>query len=374
MATCPACGIESPEHGECPRCHLATNLFDSVREAAAGADDADPAYLRTIGELLATVDLGTPAAPSARTPKGLLSRPVAGAGLAEVPAGAMPSPRPAPTIQSVVDLPPTPRAAPEIAEEERRVQEYLQLGRRLGIDFSDFRARAASAALAGDRDSLEVLAREMFVHLSSDIVEEYESLLGRRNELAQLLPTSSADVELTAVRRAIGVGDLAGAARRLEHVRDQLGQVEQEWQVGRILVTEADLMVTTIRELGGDPGPALGPLEEGRKLFAEGHRAESERLLARAAVALWTVLQPPLLADLRRLSERLRDARASGVDTEPGVRELRALSTELRQRNFVGTIVAYRRLRAFVERAGPPGAETVAPAALAADLRSTPSA
>ncbi len=374
MATCPACSIEAPDQGECPRCHLATTLFASVREAAGGTDDTDPAYLRTIGELLATVDIETPSPTAGRAPKGLLTRPVASAALAEVPAGTLPPPRAAPAIQPVVDLPPAPHAAPGIADEERRVQEYLQLGRRLGIDFNDFRSRAQAAALAGDRDSLEILAREMFVHLSSTVVEEYESLLARRNELAQLLPTASADVELTAVRRAIGVGDLAGAARRLEHVQDQLSEVEQEWQVGRILVTEADLMVTTIRELGSDPGPALGPLEEGRRLFAEGHRAEAERLLARAAVALWTVLQPPLIADLRRLSERLREARASGLDTDAGVRDLRALSVELRQRNFVGTIVAYRRLRAFVERAAPPGVTVGPAAAFAGDPGSTPSA
>ena len=181
-------------------------------------------------------------------------------------------------------------------------------------------------------------------------------------------------MELTAVRRAIGVGDLPGAARRLELVRDELSQAEQQWEVGRILVTEADLMMTTIRELGGDPSPAAGPLEEGRRLFADGRRADSERVLARAAVALWTLLEPRLLDDLRRLRDRMVEARSAGVDITPAIGELRAVSVELRQRNFVGTIVAYRNLRAFVDRTSPPGVEAAGPSVIAAEVRSPPPA
>ena len=375
MATCPACGIEaSPASGECPRCHLSAALFDPVREAAGATNDSDPTYLRTIGELLATVDLASPPAPAPRRAKSLLSRPEPVAEMGDVAPAPLPTshhPRP---MDAAIDLPPTPRSTSALPEMQHRIQEYLSVGRRVGLDFTDFQGRASAALTAGDLDSLEVLAREMFVHLSSSIVEEYESLLARRNELSQLLPTASADVELTAVRKAIGVGDLAGAARRLEHVRDELQKVEQQWEVGRILVTEGDLMVSTIRELGGDPTPAVGPLEEGRKLFADGRRADSERVLARAAVALWTLLQPRLLAELRRLSDRLLEARSAGVDVEPGIRELRGISAELRQRNFVGTIVAYRRLRSFAERVAAPGPEGPSPVEAVAALRSPPPA
>jgi hypothetical protein len=374
VATCPACGIESSaESGDCPRCHLSAALFEPVREAAGVTGEGDPAYLRTIGELLATVDLEKSPAPAAGPPTGLLTRPARSAGLAEAPPPSLPT-RSAPALAPGLDLPPAPPSASEFSEVRRRIQEYLQVGRRLGLDFTNYQSRASAAVVAADDDSLEILAREMFVHLSSSIVEEYESLLARRNELAQLVPTSSADVEITAVRKAIGVGDLAGAARRLEHVRDELASIEQQWEVGRILVTEADLMVTTIRELGGDPSPAAGPLEEGRKLFAEGHRADSERVLARAAVALWTVLQPRLLADLRRLRDRLLEARSAGLDIAAGIADLRAVATELRQRNFVGTIVAYRRLRGFVDRVAAPGAEGPLPAELGAELRTSPPA
>jgi hypothetical protein len=375
MATCPACGIEAAEeHGACPRCHLSVDLFGAVREAAGSSTDTDPTYLRTIGELLATVEPAPSADPPAEPAKSLLSRPTSASELEAAGPTALAGLRNAPAPEQIIDLPPAPVPYAPLPEIEHRLREYFQVGRRLGLDFTDFESRAGSAALVQDLDSLEILAREMFVHLSSSIVEEFESLLARRNELAQLLPTASADVELTAVRRAIGVGDLGGAVRRLAHVRDELTKAEQQWQVDRILVAEGDLMVTTIRELGGDPTPAVGPLEEGRRLFAEGHRAESERVLARAAVALWTLLQPRLLTELGRLRDRMVEERAAGLDIEPAVKELRSVSLELRQRNFVGTIVSFRRLRSAIDRAAPAGVESAAPGELSAELRAYPPA
>ncbi|MGA8302832.1 MAG: hypothetical protein WA691_07050 [Thermoplasmata archaeon] len=373
MVACPACGADSvDENGACPQCHLSASLFPAVREAASVTSDTDPTYLRTIGELLATVDLTRPPAAGTEPAHALLSRPGPTAEQGRI-ASTLPS-RHAPTIAADLDLPPVPTGSAGLPELQHRLAEYFQVGRRLGVDFTDFTSRANSATLAGDVDSLEILAREMFVHLSSSIVEEYESLLGRRNELAQLLPTASADVELTAVRRSIGVGDLGGAQRRLAHVRDALAHIEEQWEVGQILVAEGEVMVTTIRELGGDASPATGPLEEGRTLFAEGRRADAERVLARGAVALWTVLEPRLMADLHRLRDRMMEERSAGVDIEPAVQELRAVSVELRKRNFVGTIGAYRRLKSVVEHSAPPGVEAVSGEPLAAEIRTSPPA
>jgi hypothetical protein len=354
VATCPACGIDTgPDGGPCPRCHLSASLFQPVREAAGATGGSDPAYLRTIGELLASVDLSHPAPDVPEPALGLMSRPHRTADLEA--ATPPPTTRPAAPLSGLLDLPPEPAVPATPPELKHRLEEYFHLGRRLGLDFTDFETRAHSAALVDDVDSLEVLAREMFVHLSSSVAEEYEEALGKRNELAQFLSTASADVELTAVRRAIGVGDLAGAQRRLTHVHEELRRVEEHWEVGRILVAEGDLLSTTIRELGGDPSPAAGPLEEGRRLITDGHRAEGERLLARATVALWTVLEPLLLAELRRFAERMVEQRSAGLDIGPGARELSAVATELRKRNFVGTIVSYRRLRSAVERTAPAG-------------------
>jgi hypothetical protein len=53
----------------------------------------------------------------------------------------------------------------------------------------------------------------------------------------------------------------------------------------------------------------------------------------------------------------MAEQRASGLDIEPGLAELRALSTELRKRNFAGTILAYRRLRSTIERTAPTGVD-----------------
>ena len=222
--------------------------------------------------------------------------------------------------------------------------------------------------------SLSVLAREMFVHLVSRLAEEFEAMLAERNEISQLTPTPSADVELDAIRESIRLGDLPGALRRITHVRDELVRLEEEWEVGKILVSECDLMVQTIRDLGGDPGPAQGPLEEGRKLVLKGRRAVAEKLLARAAVALWTVLEPRLFDDLRRVRDRMHEARSAGVDIGAGVADLRDVATELRQRNFVGMIMAYRRLRSFADRLGAPEATPTDTGAVASGVRPGPSA
>ncbi|MGA8537825.1 MAG: hypothetical protein WB789_10630, partial [Thermoplasmata archaeon] len=115
------------------------------------------------------------------------------------------------------------------------------------------------------------------------------------------------------------------------------------------------------------------PLEEGRKMVRSGRRTEGERLLARGAVALWAVLEPLLVEDLQRLKGRLSELRSAGLDIRPAVEELRAVMTELRQRNFVGTIVSYRRARAFVEQNRIPGEETGAPVEGPTSVRPSPS-
>jgi len=372
MPTCPACGSEvAPESKQCPECHLAVTLFAAVREAAGSSPDQDPTYVRTIGELLATVDLGKPSDVSPEgSSHGLMSRPKGPATIG----GAPPEhPRTAKAIAPLKDLPELPSGRSD-AQLRKRIREYFELGRRLGADFTDFEVRSNAATVAGDEGSLEVLAREMFVHLVSDLAEEFEATIAQRNELTQLVPTPSADVELDAIRESIRLGDLPGALRRLTHVRDELLRVEEEWEVGRILVTECDLLVQTIRELGGDPAPAQGPLEEGRKFLSRGRRSDAERLLARAAVALWTVLEPRFFEDLRRVRDRLNDARSSGADISPAVTDLRDVATELRQRNFVGMLGAYRRLRAFADQLTPLGSVDVGAGVLAPAVRSGPSA
>ncbi len=374
MVTCPACGSEVPDADaavQCPHCHLSSGLFQAVREAAGPTSGHDPAYLRTIGELLATVDLSTPSPPVGRPVQGLLSRPSRFPSLGPGPGTEVPPMRSAPEIAPLRDLPALPPAGTS-EELRRRLEEYFQLGRRLGLDFTDFETRSRAALLTDDGASLEVLSREMFVHLASAIAEEYESVLSGRTELAQFTPTPSVDIELDAIRRAISVGDLTGAQRRILLVRDALRRVEEEWEVGRILVTECDLLSQTLRELGGDAGPANGPIDEGRRLLGEGHRGEGERLLARGAVALWSLLEPRLFEDLRRIRDRMVEIRSAGADTAGAVDELRNIAVELRQRNFVGALTAYHRLKAGVDRAGPP--ESTGGVEPAESLRTTPSA
>jgi hypothetical protein len=364
MATCPACAAEVGETDPvCPSCHLAVGLFAPVREAAGGEAAGDPAYLQTIAELIRSVDLPDgPSGPAEPVPsEAVLSSPSRFPALAPSP----PAPeRPGRTPAQIANLGQFPALPAPSTEDElrRQASEYLLLGRRLGLDFNELSSRLSAATLTNDVPTLSTVVREMFVHLAGALAEAYETELGFRNELAQQVPTPSADVEFEAIRGALRVGDLAGAHRRITHVRDELARVEEEWAAARILLTECDLLAETIRELGGDPDPALGPLEEGRKGLAAGQRERAERLLARSAVALWSLLEPRFFEELKRLRDRLGEARAAGTDIGVAVGDLRGVAQHLKQRNFGGTIVAYRRLREFVDGPNRPTARAAAPA------------
>jgi hypothetical protein len=352
MVACPACGTEvSVGLGDCPTCRLSVDLFGAVREAAGPEGRNDPVFMQTVGELLRSVDLtSAPASsPDEEAPTPLLDR-----GGTRRRLGA-PADRAARSPSAVAPLEELPALPPRVESEglRRRLEEYRQLGRRIGVDLGGLTDRAGPAALVGDDTSLEAIVREMFVHLASALAEEYERTLSRRNELAQLVPTTSADVEFGAVRSALAVGDLAGAYRRLDHVREELGRLEEEWATGRILATECDLLAETLRELGGDPAPALGPLQEGRKQLGAGNREAAERLLARTAIALWSLLKPRFMEHLKRLRDRIVEARSAGLEIGPAVAEFRTVTLELKARNFVGAIGAYRHLKAYVEGAEP---------------------
>ncbi len=348
MAVCPACGAETPDSAtDCPSCHLAVALFPAGQEAAGS--EGDPTYLKTVAELLQSVEETNPPSPppSAEAPARI------------DPAARFPSLRP-PSLRSE---PPTRTAEPLAplehlpalpppavgSELRRRAEEYVALARRLGVDFSVLGSRLNVALLTSDEPALEGVVREMFVHLVSALVTEYDTELARRNEVAQHVPTPAADVELEAIHRALALGDTTGAHRRLVHVRDELERLEEEWATGRILLTECELLEETIQELGGDPSPAHGPLVEGRRALSETRREPAERLLARAARALWVVLEPKLLAELKRLRDRLLEERAAGTSIAPALGELRAVVAELHRKNFAGAIGAFRRLRATVD-------------------------
>jgi len=350
MVVCAACGAETPDGAaQCPGCHLSVALFPAVREAAGSTGSDDPVYLRTIAELIQSVDLSSPAVERSPT-AGLLSRPGRFPGLppAEVP----PEPLPAPSLRPLEGLPVLPAASSD-AELRRRAEEYLLVGRRLNLDLAGLAERVRAATLSDDQVALDGAVREIFVHLASTLAEEYETLLARRNEVAQLAPTPSVDRDLDALRRAMSLGDLSGALRQLLHVRDDVGRLEEQWATGRVLLAECDLMVETIRGLGGDPTPALGPLEAGRASLGSTHRDVAEKLLARAAYALWAVLEPRFLEELRRIRDRIVAMRRAGGDVRPALGDLRTISEELRRRNFAGAIDAYQRLSQFTDASEP---------------------
>lgn len=337
---CPICGsTAAPEARVCPTCHLDVELFEPVRDAAALGRDSDPVYYRTIAELFRTADLLGPVATVAEP------EPPARAPLPQLPPGeASRTVRPA--AEPALPLLPLP-AVPELPHGDAlrsRAHEYELLAGSLGTLFPELVARAAAAVEAGDDRRLADVVREMFVHLAGALLAGYDAEGARRQELLGRSSTDGADAELGSFRESMEAGDLSGATRHLLRAREALAAGAEAWSTHRILLTECDLLSATIRELGGDPGPALGAL---RGEEAGGPEV-TEVVLGQTTYALWVLLEPRFTEELKRLRDRLVELRASGAAVGPALVTLRSVATEIRRRNFAGTIVAYRELRRLV--------------------------
>ncbi|MCI4368183.1 MAG: hypothetical protein L3K09_01275 [Thermoplasmata archaeon] len=355
MQHCPVCSTDNPDDAlECQRCKLSIELFGAVKEAA-GEPAPDPKYLATIGEILSAAGAEGMPEVAVESVGARLLRPARFPSVN--PPSASPArpagPRPVDSLPALPALPP----GDVVPTLRRQLAEYLTLARRQGIDTTLFREQVRQATESENREALEALTRELFVHITSALADQYQSLLGRRNELAGLLSTASADVELESCRSSIALGDMGGAQRRLRHIDDSLTLLEDEWATVQILLTEADLLSETLRELGTDPAPALGPLAEGRRLAQGGDREAAERLLARATLALWTLLSPSFYHELNRIKDAVLRMREEGQDVGPTLQHLREVAAYLKHRNFGALIASYRRLREAVALSplGPPG-------------------
>ncbi len=349
MVECPVCGTENePDLPNCRNCHLASSLFEPVREAA-GPGQGDTDYTRVIAEILAGA--GLEVSPDEATTAGTTDLQAVVLRPARFPsAGAALAPLPLP------ELPP-PAMGAGLTPVQRQIDELFQIGRRQGLDLRDWEQKTQDALAAEDRPGLEVVRRSLFAQLAAALGEDYEVLMGRRNELTALVPTATADTELSSGRSALAAGDLPGAQRRLRQVAEGLSELEERWATCQILVAEADLMIQTLVELGGDAGPARGPLEEGRRLARAGETSRAERMLAGANRAIWELLAPRLTAGLRAIREQLAGLPQGGEPMAAIARELRELAALLRRRNFGAAINAYRRLRETAQRAHPPKAD-----------------
>jgi hypothetical protein len=343
MVQCPVCGEENPpDAANCKSCQLATSLFEPVREAAGTSSD-DASAARAIAEILAAVG------PEKDSPEPTISAGNAAAlQTAQARFPALTAVRTPPTAApSGKSLPAFPVLAPGsgVSLAHRQIEELLAVGRREGIDLGDADQKMLAALKDENRSALDELRRSVFVQVAATVAEDLEIQSGRRNELAALVPTPTIDVELESARASFASGDLPATVRRLRQTSESLSALEDRWATCQILTAEADLMIETLRELGEDPGRALGPFSEGKRLAQAGDEVRAERVLAGANRALWGLLVPQLNRSLQVIRAQLQGHASTEEEIEPVVRELRQLSAMIRRRNFGSAVTSYRRLR-----------------------------
>jgi hypothetical protein len=257
------------------------------------------------------------------------------------------SPRAGRRATPISELPALPPLEGDDPRRALRVEVDLlySLGRQMGLDLGAAESRIRSAVAADDLLGFDSVRRELFVQEAAALAERLEGALARGQELRALLGTETPDAELDGAREALGRGNLLGSFRVLRIAEEGLDTLEEEWETVRVLALEAELLVETIRELGGDPSPAQGPLEAARKYARAGDRAAAEPLLARALLALWHVVAPLLRGQVVDLTARLEGMERSGESTLPARHALHAMAGELRAHNFGGAVVAWRRAR-----------------------------
>ncbi len=352
MVECPVCGAENPpEASNCKSCQLATSLFEPVREAAGPTTD-DSEYAHVIAEILAAVgpEPGSSEPMASDAGSGALLSTQARFPSLSAAHSRPPEPDRAPTLPALPVLP----SGSGLSLVQRQLEELVQVGRREGLDLKEADQKMLSALKAEDAAALDELRRTLFVQVAASVAEDLEIQTARRNELAPLVTTPTVDAELNSARGAFATGDLSGVVRRLRQAADGLSTMEDRWATCQILTAEADLMMETLRELGQDPGPALGPLSEGRRLARAGDTDRAERVLAGANRALWGLLARRLNESLQEIRAQLQGRVATDEEIAPVVHELRQLGALIRRRNFGAAVTAYRRLRTAASALSPP--------------------
>lgn len=354
MPVCPACEAENlPDSTACRRCGLVVELFEPIR-AAIGLPKGDPRYEAQVRELIEALgDLANPGAtpdtldaeiatparfPSIAPPMGVTEPGGSSLGLRELP------------------KPSVPPDSGDLTGLRQRIDELLRLARRTGLEEGAWAERAREVSALEDASAVQRFASEMFVRVAASLTETYTTLLARRDELTKAIPTEAIDARIADGRAALEAGDLAETERCLREVSAALDRDEEAWGPTEVLLNGAEDLVGAIRDFGGDPAAALGPIEEGRRLVRRLEREAAEALLARGTLGLWTILNPLLEQDLAHRIDEVRARKEAGADVDPVLTDLREFARLVKQRNFSAAVAFYRRGVDRLARLAPAGA------------------
>jgi hypothetical protein len=333
MPVCPACDADNlPGSPACRKCGLSTELFEPIR-SAVGLPRGSPQYeaqVRALIEAMGDLAVAPPASDEARiTPTGRFPTTSEGSGV--VPG------------LSIHDLPKRAPSTGGTAELRGEIAALRRLDLGWGAEEPGADERARSIVERNDPGELDRFAGELFVRVAARLTDRYGAELGRRAELAQFLPVPEVDALLAEARAALAGGRLDLADQRLRTAAEALERLEEEWGTTEVLLKAALDLEATIRELGGDPAAAMGPVEEARRRIRALDRTGAEPLLAHSTVGLWTILNPLLEKDLARRIEEVRLHQAAGTNVEAVVADLKEFASQVKQSNFSAAVAFYRR-------------------------------
>jgi hypothetical protein len=346
VVECPLCGAETAESAvHCPTCGLATSLFGPLREELEAAEEPPPPEgARVFPEVLQLIHELGGGVPASSGP-GAVAQP-----------SRFPAPEPPTAKVPSVTSPPAPPNLPAIDSADREqvllrdLEEFRLLARRLGVDLTPIEAPIADAKRTKDLAALEELRRNLYVRDAAFLAESLDRVLARRNELSALTALPTIDEGIEASRRAFARGDLVGAYRLLQKATTELEAREEEWMEVKVLSVEADFLVGTIRDLGGDPSPAVAPLAAARRWARDGELEQVERALARSILALWRLASPLVLEDLKRIRATLASTTREDGDLRTARAALEEMASGLKIRNFTDAILSYRAAKEATER------------------------
>lgn len=375
--TCPVCKTQLPTSAlECSTCGLPRELWPDPSKKGSGEADLDELFGGLLKDLdgLDSSGPGGASRDERATPAATATTGHEGASPPTPPGAAAPAgPR--------QEQAPPPKGAPGSGEREEKVEiqpvqvaplpgaeglalqalmdevsGQIQIGKRAGFDVSPFgptAARAVGLMRAGSTDEARTMLLDLRTRLHDSLASRFsarvESIEMRLQRLRTFLHVEPALHHLEKTREALKRGDFGKAQQELRRLEGETTRLDEELGTLGQTLDQVDLLTQEVERLGGDATQAL--LLQGKAFDAAraGDRRKAEGLLTTASAMLLDALAPLIGQELVRRSEQVKAQRARGRDIRISVALIRAITMELKTRNYSRAVATLNRLRDEIE-------------------------